>query len=397
MKNLDLDFIYDKFNRIPVAINNMYGDPTLQWNDTINKLKYLKEYNHKGIIAIITRGYLDEKKIKDLEENKTDGLIVIVSYSGLGQPYEHIEPTATLKSIYNLSKSNIDFIVNIRPIFPKENGTKEQIDKIFKDLHENGAKNVIVSGYRGNEEMICSLSVEEKLAWSLRYKLISIPMAQSIKEASEKYNIVVSKRVSCGVVVVKHLDYSWNPYFNSPQLVGCKECSNYNKCEYQRLHTKIDQRLIDFLDYCGYDITIEESEPELCSTLPAYRPNCPSCCTACFITHNKKIWINNDDITLADTAFIRFISDGIVATKTGVIDCGNDTGVAKVLSRKIGKEVYFVNSWMVWANQMTKCYGCSYCITQAYSLSVCEVGMSPYHLFNALFEKQYDYIESALC
>ncbi len=379
-----LDFLAARVRQFPVAINNMYGDPTLQWYNTVSKLAQLEKDQHLGPVTIITRGKINSSMAAELKNIKLPGLIVIVSYSNLGPKYEPYDSSNALATISELRKAEVPFIVNIRPLLPSENGTREKLFEIFHNIATAGAKNVIISGFRGNEEMICQLNAQERLEWNLRVKLLNKRMNQDIADAAEKFSLIISKRVSCGVALVKNYPYPWNPYYNSPILVGCADCSNKESCEARRTSLEVSPELIEALNFFGYDVSIEESEAELCQVTPDNRLKCPSCCTACFMTHNKKIWINNPNITLADTAFIRFLSGGVVGTQKGVIDCGGNTGIAQVLSATLKHPAYLVNSWWVWATNRSKCLGCSYCITQAYDIPLGEIGFAPARLLEQI-------------
>ena len=52
------------FSDIPVAVNNFYGDPLIQWDNTVEKLMYLLSQGHKGIVSIITKGKFTPSKLE---------------------------------------------------------------------------------------------------------------------------------------------------------------------------------------------------------------------------------------------------------------------------------------------------------------------------------------------
>lgn len=389
--NFDADYIKNRFLNFPVAINNYYGDPTLQIKNTVKKIHILESENHAGPVILITRGRFPKSALGEFKKLKLKNFAVIVSYSGLGKPFEEIDTGNTLAGLKQLYEAGIPVIVNIRPIFPESNGTREGLKKIFTDLNEFGVRNVIVSGFRGNTEMVCRLTDKERLDWNLRVKLMSKKMSDDINEFSKKFNIDVSRRVSCGVSKLIKKGYSWNPYYNSPILVGCDDCSIQKTCFKHSNDLKINDNIKNFLAYIGYEIEVAhnpQKNRQTCTVTPDNRMSCPSCCTACFVMEGQKIWIKNKNITLADTAFIRFLSDGIIGTQKGIEDCGGNTGIAMVVSKYINKEVHLVNSWFVWSKQLKKCYNCNYCITRAYNINEEENGSSPLQLYNLLMEEK---------
>lgn len=62
------------FKKLPIAVNLFYGDPTLQWENTINILKQLEIDKHEGIVMIVTKG-----KLKDIPKMSLN-LHVGISY-----------------------------------------------------------------------------------------------------------------------------------------------------------------------------------------------------------------------------------------------------------------------------------------------------------------------------
>ena len=137
----------------------------------------------------------------------------------------------------------------------------------------------------------------------------------------------------------------------------------------------------------GYELELKffDGDPKICSVTSENRTACPSCCTACYVMKVPKIVIKNENITLADTAFIRFFT-GVLATQPGIEDRGGDTGLAKVISKAVGKEVYLVNSWYVLAREQKECFRCTYCITEAYNLREREYGVHPKELKERIIE-----------
>jgi hypothetical protein len=60
--------VYDVLCKLPVAINNYFGDPVLYWADTLQKVQQLSVDKHQGIVGIITKGYITKPMAKELKE-----------------------------------------------------------------------------------------------------------------------------------------------------------------------------------------------------------------------------------------------------------------------------------------------------------------------------------------
>lgn len=78
------------FQHIPVAVNNLYGDPfsPTQIEDTFEKLDALEKNQHQGIVSIITKPEISEDNIRKLTEYHLQ-LVVLVSMSGLEKSPPH--------------------------------------------------------------------------------------------------------------------------------------------------------------------------------------------------------------------------------------------------------------------------------------------------------------------
>ena len=214
--------IEESIDNMPVSINNLYGDPTLQWDNTMEKLSSLG--NHKGHVAVITRGLITKEMARRLKKLEIPKLTVIVSVSNLPKEIEPASKTDRYKTIENLTKEGVNVLVNVRPLIPDLNGTKESLEEMFRSIKEHGGKYVVVSGFRGDDNIVRSMNLDRKLEWSLRIKIMTKEMSRNIAELKDKYELNVQKRVSCGVANI-YKERSHNPYFYAKSLLLCeKEC-----------------------------------------------------------------------------------------------------------------------------------------------------------------------------
>jgi hypothetical protein len=100
-----------------------------------------------------------------------------------------------------------------------------------------------------------------------------------------------------------------------------------------------------------------------------------------------RVEVYNENITLGDLGFIRFITD-VPAVKYGVVDGSPDTGHCHIPVLPDYKNIHTVNSWYVLSRNLKRCFGCSYCIVQAYDAKEeVEYGMSPMDLAKLLAER----------
>ncbi len=381
----------ERFSNLPVAINNYYGDPVIQWDDTMQKIERLAKDGHKGVVTILTRGYISKERAKRLSEIPLN-LLVIPPISHL-KKIEVENHEQRYKTIENLLNVGVNVLPNIRPIIMGYND--KEIPTIYKRLKELGIRTVVVSGIRGNDEVLLkTMSEEESRKYSLRIKIIPKELGESINECSEKEGIESAKRVSCGVALLFNKQ-SHNPYWNSPHLVGCSSCRLKSICYDDGIKDKQppdDMKF--FLNAMGF-IWRKYNDGKTCTVSPEKRLECFSCCTGCWVHGGNTIMLDNKPISLGTMAFLRFLFKGWTFTHYGIRDLGlPDTSTAYLPTgyKSLGLPRYpeAVNTWYVLARQTTKCFGCSYCITYAYKPKMSYHGVYPMDLFNGFVK----YVES---
>lgn len=108
------DIFFNKLNNVPVCVNNYYGDPTLQWGNTINKLKSLK--SHQGIVSIITRGLITDTMAKELYSIGLKKFVILVSISNLSKDIEPISQSDRYKTIQNCISNGLKVLACVSPI-----------------------------------------------------------------------------------------------------------------------------------------------------------------------------------------------------------------------------------------------------------------------------------------
>lgn len=229
----EIEFL-NYFLNVPVSINNLYGDPffSSQITNTFKKLETLKNDKHKGIVSIITKTEITENIAKKLQSYVSDlNLIILVSISELPYKIEKIKGNRynTLKLC---NKYNIPCLAYVRPFIPNENTDENTINTIFKKIKDSGTNTVVISGLRGNDEILTNLNFnkEEFQNWSLRVKFMPPTVKKIIEKIKQEYQIQIFERTSCGVSYVLHQTHSYNPYYSSPQLAKCQNCPLKETC-----------------------------------------------------------------------------------------------------------------------------------------------------------------------
>jgi DNA repair photolyase len=376
---------------LPVSVNNFYGDPVLQWENTIEKLESLEKSHHAGPVGIIMKGKLNDRKVAELKEKKEKGLnlVTLISISELPE----LEGTGSehrYENIRMLNEAGVPAIAYIRPMMPPFNTSEEVISKIFSQLKDAGCISAVTSGFRGDESLVERLSPDERVQWAMRVKVMPGEVFERIKKHAEANGIQLYTRTACAVSAAVGSERTYNPYYNSPNLVKCAElnCPMQDTCGPL---SEPKEGSLELIKRLGFDVEfISSGTGKACGVSGEDRLRCPSCCTTCYFSSNIPHLVVKGDVNLGDLAFIRFVT-GMMAMQPGRNDDGSkEIGKIKFSNYPEIDNAQALNSWWPMSRNIEKCFGCKYCIVSEYYNETGEnkdVGFSPSELVDRMFTK----------
>lgn len=362
---------------MPVSINCYYGDPTLQWGDTMGKLRVLEDSGHVGPISVITKGAIGPARAEELASLKLPGLLVMVSISELPEGFEKVGHEHRYKTLANLKKAGVKCFAAVRPLTPPYNTTEEVITRIFQRLQSVGCEVACVSGFRGDESLVEAMKPDKAVEWVLRVKQMT--GFDTVLQAAKENGVRLFTRVACAVSHLTGSQGTYNPYWGSPRLVRCLEidCPMRGTCG----PVEPDTDVLTWLRQVGYDVEYQHFRKDVCGFSSDTRLNCLSCCTTCFVQKQPRVVVHNAQ-TLGDLTFCRFVLGGTLCVKPGMVDGGSkEVGHVTKVQEKVKFSVHCINTWFVWARQLDKCFGCKYCVSGLYP-NEGPVGCSPVDLLN---------------
>jgi hypothetical protein len=354
--------IGDALRAMPVAVNCYYGDPTLQWQDTVAKLRGLAATGHVGPVAVITKGAIGPNRAKELAGIGLPGLVVMISISELPKGFELVGHNHRYETLRNLRQAGVRSFAAVRPLTPPYNTTEEVLTRIFQRLQAAGCETACVSGFRGDESLVEAMRPSDQVQWVLRVKQMT--GFESVLRIAGENGVRLFTRVSCAVSHLMGAAGTYNPYWGSPQLVRCGEigCPMRETCG----PVEPGQQELDWLRRVGYDLEFQTYPRQVCGFSTENRLNCRSCCTTCFVQRQPRVLVRNAE-TLGDLAFCRFVLGGTLCVKPGMVDGGEeDVGEVKILSNRVGRTLHTINTWWVWSRSLEKCFGCKYCVSSLY-------------------------------
>jgi hypothetical protein len=369
MNEATLNIWRDLLRQIPVAVNNFYGDPIIQWSDTVASLKELAHSGHTGPVGIITKGRLCPRHLEDLKSFRAAGLrlIVMVSISELTS-LEGVGSEHRYENIRLLADAGVPVVAAVRPLMPPYNTTEEKLRKIFSGVAAagRGCCPIVISGFRGDEALVEAMSPDQRTEWALRVKVMPGEVYSHCRDLAREYGAQMFTRTACAVAAVLGEERAYNPYYNSPNLVKCEElaCPLRATCQGP---SRPRPGSLELLRYLGYEVEfVPASGHGLCKVSGENRLRCPSCCTTCWREPEVAHISVEGNVRLGDLAFIRFVS-GVMATQYGRNDDG-DKEVGKITFPafpEIGG-IQGLNSWWPISRNIERCYGCKYCIVDTY-------------------------------
>lgn len=375
--------IRDALANIPVAINPYYGDPTLQWQDTIGKLRELENTGHRGPVGIITKGAISPQRAKELASLQLPGLLVMVSVSELSKEIEGVGHEHRYKAIRTLREEGVRVFAAVRPLTPPHNTGAEVLERIFSRLQQAGCQTACVSGFRGDDTLVQAMAPDSAINWVLRVKQMT--GFNLVMEAAHAHGVQLFTRVACAVSHLTKKSGTYNAYWGSPQLVRCAEiqCPMRATCG----PVSPDRDAMSWLRQVGYQVEEESAAQAKCGYTADNRLNCRSCCTTCYVQRQPRVVVHNAR-TLGDLTFCRFLLGGTLCIHPGMVDGGaKDVAHVTLVQEQTGLSVHCINTWFVMARQMEKCFGCSYCVSKLYPNSG-PVGVPPVRLLD-FFPEEY--------
>ena len=360
--------ISEILSRIPVVINNYFGDPLLQWKDTLAKLESLEKAEHQGPIGIITKSYINPEKARRLKESKCR-VVVLQSISNLPAPIEPLNHQKRIESLQNLSAAGVPNIAYLRPLIPGYNTHEDILRATLDSIAQSGCKIVCYSGLRGTEDVIELLKKRlgkeitpppgfEK--WQKEHKLVEERVKRFIESYAKKLGLLVFRKTSCAVSYALGLESDYNCHWTQPEKYGCQECVMSEKCakaaaEWEKSGS---QRVSDALRILGAEGTIENTpRKQICQL----KEVCPYPCSSCPVSGGTRLKLKGKK-SLGELSLARWIA-GIPVDAEEIIDTPRIFHLAIEPKRSPSPSVKIKPEHFYRKPSESACpQGCAYCI-----------------------------------
>ncbi len=308
---------------IPVAVNNAFGDPTIQWQDTLARLEKLGEYEHQGVVALITKGTLSEQRVRELERYSPLNLVVFQSVSGLQLPIEPANYHQRINNIKLLRTTDIPVVSYLRPIIPGFNDSEEIVAQVLDDIAEAGAQILCYAGLMGREEVIAQLEkvIDRELPppegftqWEQDKKLIRKGLRPFIETRTKENGMEIYRKTSCAASMAAGKPYDYNLHMFRPDKYNCCECKNTEGCIGAK--DRLEQPRIEAtLEVLKTDGQVHQVEQDTIYPLrEVYQHSLPTC-----ITSEKYRLVLHGEHTLGEVALAKWMS-GVPVSAERLVD-----------------------------------------------------------------------------
>lgn len=131
---------------LPLTLNTHFGDPFQpnQWNNTLEKIKYLKDQGYRGEIEVSTKWIISDEQIEELHSINPN-IWIICGVTGINE-VAGITIEDRFDNYLRICKRFKKTILNVRPIIPGINDSMKVLVEII-DVAAKGRKLLKHGGY----------------------------------------------------------------------------------------------------------------------------------------------------------------------------------------------------------------------------------------------------------
>ena len=241
-----INSVYFKKNVTVLSLNNR-TDPFISSEVAESTYKILKELNDKGlenIVTVTTKGLVTEKMAKKLSELKHIKLVIIVTFNGINQKIQPINPEVQKNTMINISKyKSIKLLQQCRPIMKGINDSFEILSETVK-FASKYCHATIYQGIRVNNEIMERLKEREYnyTGKQDRHKVKDKEVDDIFKEIEKGFNgkyHIFDHTSCCLSYIFNERDY--NMHYKKKNCDNI--CPNFSKCMSDE-STKVDGEII---------------------------------------------------------------------------------------------------------------------------------------------------------
>lgn len=213
---------------LPLTLNTHFGDPFQpnQWENTLEKIKYLKSQNYKGEIEVSTKWIITDEQIDELYEINPD-IWIICGITGLNEG-KGVSLEDRFDNYLRICKKFSKTVLNVRPLIPGYNDSIEVLTPMIETAAK-GRKLLKHGGYLNPSSFKYKKTTYDDLKKEIHNKCMELgvndgPKCSSIvTEVTGKVNSTYSELTPVNLDILAALGYDFIIEEN-----GTVELTGYN-------------------------------------------------------------------------------------------------------------------------------------------------------------------------
>lgn len=219
---------------LPLTLNTHFGDPFQpnQWNNTIEKVRYLMEQGYKGEIEVSTKWIITEAQIEELHSINPN-LWIMCGITGINE-VDGITLEDRFDNYLRICKKFPRTVVNVRPLVPGINDSMEILKPII-EVASRGRKLLKHGGYLNPQSFKNKKTTYNELKQEIHELCVKLcvndgPKCSSIvSSVTDRINSTFSDAVPSNLDVLKTLGYDFEIHGNEVVLKGYEGSSVVTK------------------------------------------------------------------------------------------------------------------------------------------------------------------------
>lgn len=229
----DKEKIKECLSNIPITINTHFGDPfqPTQWENTLSKLRYLKQQDYQGEVEVCSKWILTDEQIETLHSVNPD-IWVYCGITGLNEM--DIPLDVRFDNYLRICKKFKKTVISVRPLIPGKNMSIDKLKPII-EVASNGCRYLHHGGYLDPLNHEKGKANYDTLKEDIRKackekKVIDAPRCSCLVEyVTGKVDSTFAETVPSNLDVLSALGYKYELVDGYVKLLGYKESNTITK------------------------------------------------------------------------------------------------------------------------------------------------------------------------
>jgi len=210
---------------LPLTLNTHFGDPfqPTQWENTLEKVRYLKSQDYKGEIEVSTKWIISDEQIEELYGINPD-IWIICGITGLGEG-KNVTLEDRFDNYYRICKRFEKTVLNVRPIIPGHNDSMQVLQPMI-EAAAKGRKLLKHGGYLNPSSFKYKKTTYDDLKKEIHKKCLELGVndgprcASIVTDVTGRVNSTFSETAPVNLDILEALGYDFEEDDGMIRLTG---------------------------------------------------------------------------------------------------------------------------------------------------------------------------------